>query len=147
MGVVQDPQGAYFIVWEPKNHIGARLVNAAGALSWNELATTDMDGSAGFYSELLGWKTAPFEQSPMPYLLVETADGHGNGGIRPAQPQEPNYWLVYFGSDDVDASISKVTELGGSELLGPTDIGVGKIAVVRDPQGAVFALYSGEFQP
>ena len=83
----------------------------------------------------------------MPYLVVQTPDGHGNGGIRPAQPQEPTYWLVYFGTDDVDASMSKVTELGGSELVGPTDIGVGKIAVAQDPQGAVFALFSGQFEP
>src|SRR5437588_1228229 len=83
MGVVQDPQGAFFLVWEPKEHIGAGLVNAPGALCWNELATTDMDASAGFYSELFGWTAEPFEQSPTPYMFIQTKDGHGNGGIRP----------------------------------------------------------------
>ncbi len=145
MGVVQDPQGAYFLVWEPKSHIGAGLVNAPGALSWNELASTDLDGAPAFYRELFGWTTQPFEGTEMPYLGVQTSDGHANGGMRPAQPGEPAYWLVYFGTDDVDASVAKVSELGGSELVGPMDIGVGKIAIVRDPQGAVFALYFGRF--
>ncbi|MGZ6313966.1 MAG: VOC family protein, partial [Candidatus Limnocylindrales bacterium] len=55
MGVVQDPQGAYFLVWEPKSHIGASLVNVPGALSWNELASPDPEASAGFYGALFGW--------------------------------------------------------------------------------------------
>ena len=52
MGVIQDPQQAFVLVWEPKSHIGASLVNAPGALSWNELSTPDMDASAQFYSLL-----------------------------------------------------------------------------------------------
>src|SRR6202011_1960983 len=56
MGVVQDPQGAFFMVWEPKAHIGASLVNAPGALAWNELACTDKDVAHNFYSELFGWE-------------------------------------------------------------------------------------------
>jgi uncharacterized protein len=146
MGVIQDPQGAFVLAWEPKNHIGASLVNGHGLLSWNELATNDMDASAGFYRELFGWTTAPLPESEMPYYVVQTGDGHGNGGIRPAQPQEPNYWLVYFGSDDIGASLAKVKELGGSELVGATDIGVGSIAVAQDPQGAVFAFFAGQFE-
>ncbi len=147
MGVVQDPQGAFFLVWEPKQHIGASLVNAAGALSWNELATPDMDASAGFYSELFGWTTEPFEGSEMPYLVIKNADGHSNGGIRPAMETEPTYWLVYFGTENLEGHLAQVSELGGSQLAGPIDIGAGRIAVVHDPQGAVFALYAGHFDP
>jgi predicted enzyme related to lactoylglutathione lyase len=145
MGVVQDPQGAYFLVWEPKAHIGASLVNAPGALSWNELATKDMDASASFYTQLFGWSVEPMEGMEMPYSIIKNADGRSNGGIRPAQGPEPTYWLNYFGSDDVDAGFAKISELGGQELLAPTDIGVGKISIAQDPQGAVFALYSGQF--
>ncbi len=147
MGVVQDPQGAFFLVWQPKQHIGASLVNAPGALSWNELATPDMDASAGFYSELFGWSTEPFEGSEMPYLLIKNADGHSNGGIRPAMETEPTHWLAYFGSEQLDADFAKVSELGGSQLAGPIDIGAGQIGVATDPQGAVFALYAGHFDP
>ena len=87
MGVVQDPQGAYFLVWEPKAHIGASLVNAPGALSWNELATPDLDGLGGFYSRLFGWSTEAMEGMDMPYLMIKTAAGTINGGIRPQMPR------------------------------------------------------------
>jgi uncharacterized protein len=145
MGVVQDPQGAFFEVWEPRSNIGASLVNAPGALSWNELATPDLDGSIRFYSELFGWEMQPFEGSEMPYYTIQNA-GQGNGGMRPAAENEPPYWLVYFGSGDVDADLAKASELGGTTLMGPMDIGVGKLAAAQDPQGAVFALYAGRFE-
>ena len=144
MAVVQDPQGAFFMVWEPKQHIGATLVNARGALAWNELASPDPDASAGFYRELFGWQTAPMEGAAMPYLVIQN-QGHGNGGIRPAQEHEPSYWLVYFGADDIKADTSKAAELGATTLVEPTDIGVGQISVLQDAQGAVFALYAGQF--
>lgn len=147
MAVIQDPQGAFFIVWEPRQHIGASLVNGPGLLSWNELATPDLEASADFYGQLFGWKVEPFEGSGMPYMTIANAEGHGNGGMRPAAETEPSYWLVYFGADDVDAGVSRATELGATALMGPMDIGVGQIAALQDPQGAVFALYGGEFQP
>jgi predicted enzyme related to lactoylglutathione lyase len=144
MAVIQDPQGAHFMVWEPKQHIGASLVNAPGALCWNELATVDPDASAGFYRELFGWQIEPMEGASMPYLAIQNHD-HGNGGIRAAMENEPTYWLVYFGSADPDGDTARATELGGTVLAPPMDIGVGKIAVLQDPQGAVFALYAGRF--
>ncbi len=146
MGVIQDPQGGFFEVWEPKQHIGASSVNGPGRLCWNELASPDPDGSAGFYTELFGWTVEPMEGSPMQYLVIKNRDGHTNGGIRAAAEQEPTHWLVYFGIDDLDAGISKVAQLGGNTLMEPMDIGDGnRIAAVQDPQGAVFALYAGRF--
>ncbi len=144
MAVIQDPQGAFFMVWEPKQHIGASLVNTPGSLTWNELASVDPDASAEFYRELFGWKAEAFEGMQMTYLGIEN-EGHGNGGIRNTMENEPTYWLVYFGTADIDADAAKAGELGATVLAPPTDIGVGKIAVLQDPQGAVFALYSGRF--
>ena len=147
MAVIQDPQGAWFLIWEPKTNIGASLVNGPGAMSWNELATPDMDGSAKFYGELFDWTTMPIEGTGMPYMTIQNQDGHGNGGIRPVMPPgTPPHWLVYFGTDDIDATMRRATELGGTQIVAPMDIGMGKIAVVQDPQGAYFALYSGNFE-
>ncbi len=148
MGVIQDPQGAYFLVWQPNQHIGAGLVNAPGAMCWNELGSPDLDGSAGFYGALLGWTTEPMEGADPPYLIINTADGHSNGGIRPPMPPgTPPFWLVYFVSAEIETSLAKVAELGGSVLAPATDIGIAKIAVAQDPQGAVFALYDGRLDP
>jgi predicted enzyme related to lactoylglutathione lyase len=147
MGVIQDPHGAYFLVWQPNQHIGAGLVNAPGALCWNELGSPDPEGSAGFYGSLLGWTTEPMEGADPPYLVIRTADGHTNGGIRtPMPPGTPPFWLVYFACEDIDGSLAKVSELGGSVLMAATDIGIAKIGVAQDPQGAVFALYAGQLE-
>jgi predicted enzyme related to lactoylglutathione lyase len=81
----------------------------------------------------------------MPYSVIKTAAGNTNGGIRALMPDEPPNWLVYLGTDDIEQSAARVGELGGATLAGPFSIGPGKIAIVRDPQGGVFALYSGEF--
>jgi predicted enzyme related to lactoylglutathione lyase len=60
-------------------------------------------------------------------------------------PDAPPHWLVYFGSQDVPGHLAKADALGGSTLVEPMPIGPGQIAVAQDPQGAVFALYSGQF--
>ncbi len=146
MGVIQDPQGAFVMAWEPKANVGAGLVNGPGALSWNELATPDPEASALFYSRLFGWKVTPMEGMGMPYMVIANADDHGNGGIRQAAETEPCYWLVYFGSDDTPATLARVEELGGARLSEPMEIPQGSIAVAQDPQGAVFALYGGQFE-
>jgi predicted enzyme related to lactoylglutathione lyase len=145
MGVVQDPQGAFFMVWEPGTNIGASLVNVPGALTWNELASPDVDASTTFYGDLFGWTTDALEGGSFPYLVIKTPDGRSNGGIRSQMPEEPPHWLVYFGVDDAETGVARVEELGGSKLAGPMSIGPGQIAIVQDPQGAVFALYAGEF--
>jgi predicted enzyme related to lactoylglutathione lyase len=145
MGVIRDPQGAYFLPWEPRSHVGAELVNVPGALCWNELASHGVEASVTFYGELFGWTAERMEASPMEYFVIKNADGRTNGGIRAAMGEEPPYWLVYFGAEDAAGSVSKATELGGKQLVAPMEIGPGRFAVVQDPQGAVFALYSGQF--
>jgi len=145
MAVIQDPQGAHFMLWEPKLHIGASVVNVPGALSWNELATPDIDASAKFYGELFGWKFESFEGMQMPYMVIQTADGNSNGGMRGAMENEPSYWLVYFGTANIEEGMASATELGATSLAGPMDIGAGQIGVLQDPKGAVFALYAGQF--
>jgi predicted enzyme related to lactoylglutathione lyase len=146
MAVVQDPQGAFFMLWQARQHIGAALVNAPGALSWNELASPDVEGSKGFYGELFGWTFDSLEGGPGPYFVIRNGE-RSNGGIRQLQePGVPPHWLAYFGADDADAALAKAQELGGGKLVDPLDIPNGRIAVARDPQGAAFALYAGQFE-
>jgi predicted enzyme related to lactoylglutathione lyase len=146
MAVIQDPQGAYFMLWQPRDHVGAGLVNTAGALVWNELQSPDLDASASFYGNLFGWQVEQFAGMQDRYLSIKNGEAN-NGGMRELTPPSPPNWLVYFGTEEIDAALAKVDALGGSKLAGPIDIGIAKIAVVVDPQGAVFALYAGELEP
>ena len=57
----------------------------------------------------------------------------------------PSHWLVYFGSDSVDDDAGRIAELGGQVIVPPMEVPGGRILVAMDPQGAAFALFSGEF--
>lgn len=146
MAVIQDPQGAFFMLWQPREHIGASLVNVPGALVWNELQSPDLDASAAFYGDLFGWTAEELPGGRERYLVVKNGTAN-NAGMRTLTPPTPPSWLVYFGVQDVERALARVDELGGSKLAGPIDIEIAKIAVVADPQGAVFALYAGELEP
>jgi predicted enzyme related to lactoylglutathione lyase len=145
MAVIQDPQGAFFMVWQARGSIGAEVVNAPGALAWNELASPDPPESADFYGSLFGWRATEMENAPAPYLILWNGE-RTNGGIRElgAGPAPP-HWMPYFGIDELERGLARAGELGGTVLAGPIDIGIAKTGIVRDPQGAVFAVYDGRF--
>jgi predicted enzyme related to lactoylglutathione lyase len=147
MAVIQDPQGAFFELWEPRAHFGAALVNEPGALCWNELSTPDQDAAARFYADLFGWTVRELDGAGQRYLAISVGE-RANGGIRPLDPpQMPANWLVYFAADELEPSLERVDELGGSAFVGPVDLPFGRFAVLADPQGAVFALWQGELEP
>ena len=143
MAVLRDPAGAVLALWQPRGHAGAGLVNAPGALTWNDLVAPDPEPAVPFYSELLGWEIARLA----PEYAAIANRGAKNGGVL-TQPGGPSYWLTYFASDDLDASLAKAAELGGGTLVGPLTVPSGaRFAVARDPQGAVFGLLSGPLDP
>jgi predicted enzyme related to lactoylglutathione lyase len=140
MAIIEDQQGARICVWEPKKHIGAEVVNEPGALCWAELDTTDTESAKRFYTGLFGWGAKVSET----YTEWQQA-GISIGGMMkiPKEwgPVPPN-WLIYFAVSDCDATAKRTGELGGGTIVPPTDIpGMGRFSVLRDPQGAVFAIY------
>jgi uncharacterized protein len=145
MAVVQDPTGAFFPVWEPRASIGAQRVNEPGALTLNQLNTSDPERAQEFYSGVFGWR---FEKVPgdQPYWGIYNGD-RLNAGMMPlpADAGAPSHWLVYFGSDNVDDDAARIGELGGTVMVPPMSVPGGRILVAADPQGAVFALLSGRF--
>jgi predicted enzyme related to lactoylglutathione lyase len=147
MALGTDPTGAVFALWEPRDHIGAGLVNVPGSLTWNELGTTDVEAAKQFYTGLLGWTYQDMEGGPFPYTVIRNSD-HENGGMRPLGPAEqgaPPYWVPYFGSESCAQTSTKATELGGKVLLSTTEVPNGKFAAIADPQGAVFTIFEGDF--
>jgi predicted enzyme related to lactoylglutathione lyase len=146
MATLQDPTGAVFCVWQPRTSIGAEVVNTPGALSLNQLNTSDPDAAQAFYGELFGWR---FEQAPgtdTPYWGVYRGE-RLNAGMMPLPPgtPPPSHWLVYFGTDDVDADAGQTGSAGGTLVVPPRDVPGGRILVAQDPQGAVFGVFAGRF--
>jgi uncharacterized protein len=145
MAVFQDPQGAFLSVWEPRENIGAGVVNVPGALAWNDLITPDVEGSIAFYSELFGWEIE--EIAPGEYWSIANR-GNRNGGVMPMPPGSHPAWNLYFAVDDVDATVARARERGGDTVMGPMDVpNGGRFAVLRDPQNAVFSVLSGALDP
>jgi predicted enzyme related to lactoylglutathione lyase len=147
MVVFQDPEGAELRLWEPRQRLGAALVNEPGALVWNELGTRDPDAAQRFYGDLFGWTFEPDEERG--YVTIRNRDAR-NGGIRRITPMEgdtPAHWLPTFGVRDLDLAVAAVGRAGGQVLAGPMDIAPGRVAVVKDPQRAPLMLYEGRFEP
>ena len=151
MAVIADPTGAMFGIWEPRSGIGAERVNEPGSLTWNDLATNDVDAASEFYSGLFGWSVEKLDTGDAPpYWSIshEGAAGGRNGGMRELTPDEegvPPNWAAYFAVESVDEALAKAHELGGSTLFGPLDVPTGKFAAIHDPQRAAFSVVESEF--
>jgi hypothetical protein len=142
MAFIADPTGAAIYLWEPQRHIGAQLVNAPGAMNWNDLITPDPDEAARFYGELFGWT---FEEVPDTdgYRVIKNGDRE-NGGVATREDVAPA-WIPYFGHEDLERAIAAVPGLGGEVLDGPVKMWGGAFGVFSDPQGALFSLWAGHF--
>ncbi len=115
---------------------------------WFDLMTPDVEGAKAFYGEVIGWKTQPYADAPAdkPYTMWLVGE-LPIGGVM-TLPEEaakmgaPPHWMAYTTVEDTDAAAKKVTELGGKIYKEPWDIpNVGRVAIVADPQGAVFAIF------
>jgi predicted enzyme related to lactoylglutathione lyase len=144
MAVVQDPQGAVFRLWQPKANTGTGITRVDGTLCWADLNTTDPAGAGDFYSKLFGWAIAAEEKDPSGYLHIKNGDEF-IGGVPPAAhhtPGTPPHWLPYFLVSDCDRIANIAKEHGATLHMAPMSMeSVGRMAVIADPQGAVFALF------
>ena len=145
MVMLQDPQGAAFAVWQPKQHIGCRIKHDPGAMTWNELMTSDRDAAIGFYHGLLGIERGD-SMGDMDYTLIKAGDTEVAGvmEITPDMGPVPPCWVVYFAVADVDETVAKAQSLGGGVTVPATDIpDIGRFAALTDPQGAHFSIFKG----
>ncbi len=145
LAVLQDPTGAVFCVWEPKENKGTGIAHVDGTLRWADLSTPDPQRASKFYSGLFGWQIMSDDEDPEHnYLHIKNGE-HFIGGIPPAsyrQPGTPPHWLPYFNAFNCDAVADKAKALGAKFYLPPMTMeNVGRFAVLADPQGAVFALF------
>jgi predicted enzyme related to lactoylglutathione lyase len=119
---------------------------------WHELMTTNPDQAERFYGEVVGLSVTAMGEGSGAYRMA-MIDGTPVGGLVGPRPDgEPwpsggpaPHWVASFGVEDADEAARKTRELGGDVLLAPTDVpGVGRAAVLRDPQGAVFGVFASQ---
>jgi predicted enzyme related to lactoylglutathione lyase len=146
--VLQDPQGATFAVFSPKQApTGPEPAPAVGGFSWHELATTDAAGALAFYQRLFGWeKTNSMDMGPdLGVYQMFGIGGRQQGGIftRPKQMQGPVAWLSYVRVPDAKKSPDAIKKAGGQVINGPQEVPGGDwIVQAIDPQGVMFAVHS-----
>jgi predicted enzyme related to lactoylglutathione lyase len=141
MGVLVDPTGAVFCIWQPKEHPGCELVNEPGAFTWAELLTSDQAVAADFYGKVFGVTSSTIEMEGLGEMTTFEVGGESVGSAMPI-PMEgmPPMWTAYFGVADCDAACERIRELGGQVTFGPFDAAPGRIASVADPAGAHFSV-------
>jgi uncharacterized protein len=128
--------------------------NKHGDFIWYELLTTDADAAGDFYGKVVGWTSSSSGQPGMDYRFFSSGDGSdtkdGVGGYMAITDEMAEHgarpaWVGYISVDDVDASAQSITEAGGAVLMPAMTLeGVGRMAMVADPQGAPFYIMKGE---
>jgi hypothetical protein len=114
---------------------------ASGRFVWHDLMTTDAARSEDFYTNLLGWRVEVTRKTGTPYRMIHCGSA-AMGGITEAKG--PPHWMAHISVADVDRSAKQCVDLGGTTQVKPTDIpNVGRFAIVADPLGAAFSIFSG----
>lgn len=113
-----------------------------GQIGWAELITSDPLAAIQFYTAMFGWETEPFTGGGHEYTMFKL-DGVPFGGVMKA-PQEgiPTHWLNYVSVGNLDAMVARCTDQNGEVIVPPMPIPtVGRIAVIKDPQGGAIGLH------
>jgi predicted enzyme related to lactoylglutathione lyase len=147
MAVLADPQGAVFALWQSAQAEDSDWgLGEPGHTVWQELLTNNIEGAKAFYSKLFDYTTEAMGED---YTLFKTTDldkptEAGMMQIIPEMGEIPPHWGLYFAVADCDATANKAAEIGGKILKEPENIpGVGRFAVLQDPQGGGVQHFEG----
>jgi predicted enzyme related to lactoylglutathione lyase len=124
--------------------VGERTEYAPGTFSWVELLTSDEAAAKDFYTALLGWAYEDLPLSGGGHYSMVLKDGKRVAGLHQpgAEQATPPNWLSYVTVEDADAAAARASELRGTTLAGPFEVeSAGRMAVLQDVQGAVFAVW------
>ncbi|MGD2136016.1 MAG: VOC family protein [Gemmatimonadales bacterium] len=122
-----------------------------GTIAWHDLTVPDAERLRDFYSAVIGWTAAPVNMGGYnDFTMLPPASEDAVAGVchaRGSNADLPPQWLVYFVVDDVELSADACHAGGGTVLVGPRELGGGRFSVIRDPAGAVCALYQPPESP
>jgi uncharacterized protein len=144
MGVLTDPEGAVFGLWQPAGHQGFEVVKEAGAPVYFQLTTRDYGKALDFYRQVFGWQTEVVSDSDEFRYSTASFDGDALLGVMDGTTDLPegvaSNWFFFLGADDVDKTVQLIVDNGGSVIRAAEDTPYGRLAAVADPTGAGFNL-------
>ncbi len=140
MAMAADGTGAHFGLWEAGTHPGAEVTGRRGAFTWAELRTRSRASAAGFYEAVFGWEVQSVQSGAQAYItcVLDGVPVAGMVELGAADGQSPSYWMPYFAVVDCGAAASLADALGGEVCAAPHDAAGHRLAVLRDPLGALF---------
>lgn len=144
LAIVADGAGAQFGLWEAGTHPGAAAVDEPGSLTWAELRTRSRASAAAFYLATFGWEVQSVQAGAESFItcVLDEEPVAGMVELGAADGQSPSYWMPYFTVDDCDAAATLADGLGGEVCEAPRDAAGRRLAVLRDPLGALFYVAS-----
>ena len=118
----------------------------AGTIGWIDLTVSNAEHVRDFYQQVVGWSNSPVEMDGYQDFCMITPSGNvpitGICHAKGANADLPPQWLIYITVENLDRSIEACTKAGGSIVAGPKNMGEeGRFCVIKDPAGAVAALY------
>ncbi|MDP2312325.1 MAG: VOC family protein [Pseudomonadota bacterium] len=135
--VLADPGGAAFGLVRGS---APAVATGVGAITWDELLTDD-DAVRSFYARALGYAVGVADMGPLGAGWALKAGGEARASILASPLATPPIWVAYVSVADVGAVLAKVEPLGGRVVLAAVEIeGVGTVALVEDPTGAIVGL-------
>ncbi|MBW2273518.1 MAG: VOC family protein [Deltaproteobacteria bacterium] len=137
MAVVSDPEGALFVLLRSENGDPPDSALAVGDWAWVELWTRDPDRAVDFYAPLTGWREASVEFRGQSQRILKAGDRPRAGLFAIPWAEVEANWLPYVLVEDLAGSVTRAVELGGTLLLRD-----GSAAILQDPTGAAFTIYS-----
>lgn len=110
---------------------------------WYELMTTDMAAAETFYRNVVGWTSAPFDQSPAPYTVFNRSGQAQVAGLmkKPEDMKAPPFWAMYVAVPKLEDAVAHIRRLGGRDVSPVIEVPtVGRMQMMSDPQGAAFYI-------
>ncbi|NNE00034.1 MAG: VOC family protein [Pirellulaceae bacterium] len=117
---------------------------AAGTVTWFDLTVDNASELKAFYEQVVGWTNMPVDMGGYEDFCMNASDGQTIAGICNAKGPNsgiPPVWMMYINVDDIQATVDKCKANGGDVIGEPRSAGGGLCAILRDPSGAVFAVY------
>jgi predicted enzyme related to lactoylglutathione lyase len=137
MAIIADPEGAHISVYQPLSE----SPSAEGVFVWDELGTTDADAAQRFYETVFDWTATDMGPDYGGYRIFNRGETGVAGFMTVPDDSTSPHWQPHIAVEDADATVTKALELGGSTIVEPMNVPkVGRVAVLRDPQGATFGI-------